>query len=72
MFLRVVRSPGLVAIISPMSRAVTLQPAAFDSQAIQKTIQGAGAGDTVQLAAGTYELNELIQRKSRIRLIGSG
>ncbi len=65
-------SLGFATLISLSSRAETIRPEAFDFQAIQKAMQRVAAGDTIQLAAGNYELTEPIQLKSGIRLIGSG
>jgi hypothetical protein len=44
----------------------------FDSKAVATAIGQASRGDTIQLAAGTYELDEAIRPKSKIRLIGAG
>jgi hypothetical protein len=52
--------------------APTISPQGFDSQAVAAAIGRAAPGDTVQLAAGTYELQEAIRPKSKIRLIGAG
>ena len=53
----------LVAAIAPLG---------FDSQAVADAIGRASPGDTIQLPAGTYELDEAIRPKSKIRLIGAG
>jgi len=52
--------------------APTISPQGFDSQAVAAAIGRAAPGDTVQLAAGTYELHEAIRPKSKLRLIGAG
>ena len=52
--------------------APMISPQGFDSQAVAAAISRAAPGDTVQLAAGTYELHEAIRPKSKIRLIGAG
>ena len=53
----------LVAAIAPLG---------FDSQAVADAINRVSPGDTIQLPAGTYELDEAIRPKSKIRLIGAG
>jgi hypothetical protein len=62
----------MFALSSALCQAATIRPDGFDSQAIQKAIQQASPGDTVQLAAGTYVLTDAIQPRSKIHLIGSG
>jgi hypothetical protein len=52
--------------------AATVQPQGFDSNSVAATIRQASPGDTIQLAAGTYELDEPIRPRSKIRLIGAG
>ncbi len=50
----------------------TISPQGFDARAVAEAIDRAPPGTTVQLAAGTYELDEPIRLKSKIRLIGAG
>ena len=57
---------------APDRLAATISPQGFDSQAVAAAIDRAAPGDTVQLAAGTYELPEAIRPKSKVRLIGAG
>ena len=70
--LRGVASLGLLAMFSALGQAAIIRPDGFTSQAIQKAIQNAGAGDTVQLLPGTYTLTAAIQPRSNLHLIGSG
>lgn len=52
--------------------AATITPRGLDFQAVADAIGRASPGDTVRLAAGTYELDQPIRPKSKIRLIGAG
>ena len=64
-----------IAALSGVGRitsAATVKPAAFDSPALATAIRQAASGDTVCLAAGTYELTELIKPRSGIKLFGAG
>ncbi len=57
---------------SEANAAIRIIPQGFDSLAVAAALRQASPGDTVQLVAGTYELDEPIRPKSNIRLIGAG
>ena len=55
-----------------LATVAAVQPQGFDSPSIAAAIQQAAPGETVQLLAGTYELDEPIRLKSKIKFLGAG
>lgn len=58
--------------VSLATLAAAVEPAGFDSRSVAAAIQQAAPGDTVRLAAGTYELDEPVRPRSKLRLVGAG
>ena len=63
---------GLAFTLNATVGAETFAPTGFDSAAIAEAIDRAAPGDSVQLAAGVYELTEAVRPKSAIKLLGAG
>lgn len=63
---------GVLSALSPMATAATIVPKGWDSRSIAAAFQRASPGDTVQLPAGTFTLDEPIRPKSKVRLLGAG
>lgn len=62
---------GLVQFCSAVP-AATIHPQGADSAALTEALAKASQGDTVQLAAATYEIAEGLKLKSRVRVVGAG
>jgi parallel beta-helix repeat protein len=68
----IVAATAALSCVGRFAAAAEVAPAAFDSAAVAAAIHEAAPGDTVRLAAGTYELTEAIRPKSGIKLLGAG
>lgn len=62
----------LIAAIGTPVRSAEVSPTGFTPAAVAAALNECGAGDTLVLQAGTYELDNSLRLRSGIKLVGAG